>query len=126
MTPTFAEVSKSHYIVLTTFTKDGRPKPTAVGAAADGDRLLVHTEEDTWKVKRIRNTSRVTVAVCDIRGRQKGEPVEAVAKVLDKAQTADVQRAVTKQYGLFGRLFDLYLKLSGVDKKSIGIELTAA
>jgi PPOX class probable F420-dependent enzyme len=126
MTPTFAEVSKARYIMLTTFTKDGRPKPTAVGAAADGDRLLVHTEEDTWKVKRIRNTPRVTVAACDMRGRPKGEPVEAVAKVLDKAETADVQRAITKRYGPFGRLFDLYFKLSGVDKKSIGIELKAA
>ena len=126
MTPTFAEVSKARYVLLTTFTKDGRPKPTAVSVAPDGDRLLVHTEEDTWKVKRIRNTSRVTVAVCDMRGRPKGEPVDAVAKVLDKAETADVQRAITKRYGPFGRLFDIYLKLSGVDKKSIGVEIKAA
>jgi PPOX class probable F420-dependent enzyme len=125
MAPTFAEVSKARYILLTTFTKDGRPKPTAVGAAPDGDRLLVHTEEDSWKVTRIRNTPRVTVAVCDMRGRPKGEPVEAVAKVLDKAEAADVQRAITKRYGLFGRLFDVYLKLSGVDKKSVGIEIKA-
>jgi PPOX class probable F420-dependent enzyme len=126
MAPTFAEVSKARYILLTTFTKDGRPKPTAVGAAPDGDRLLVHTEEDSWKVTRIRNTPRVTVAVCDMRGRPKGEPVEAVAKVLDKAEAADVQRAITKRYGLFGRLFDVYLKLSGVDKKSVGVEIKAA
>jgi PPOX class probable F420-dependent enzyme len=66
------------------------------------------------------------VAACDIRGRPKGEPVEAVAKVLDKAEAADVQRAITKRYGLFGRLFDLHLKLSGVDNKGVGIELKAA
>jgi uncharacterized protein len=126
MAPTFAEVSKARYILLTTFTQDGRPKPTAVSVAPDGDRLLVHTEEDSWKVKRIRNTPRVTVAVCDMRGRPKGEPVEAVAKVLDKAEAADVQRAITKRYGLLGPLFDAYLKLSGYAKKSIGIELKAA
>jgi uncharacterized protein len=126
MAPTFAEVSKARYILLTTFTKDGRPKATAVSVAPDGDRLLVHTEEDSWKVKRIRNTPRVTVAVCDMRGRPKGEPVEAVAKVLDKAEAADVQRAITKRYGLLGPLFDAYLKLSGYAKKSIGIELKAA
>jgi|SRR3954467_1317704 len=125
MAPTFAEVSKARYILLTTFTKDGRPKQTAVSVAPDGDRLLVHTEEDSWKVKRIRNTPRVTVAVCDMRGRPKGEPVEAVAKVLDKAEAADVQRAITKRYGLLGPLFDAYLKLSGYAKKSIGIELKA-
>ena len=79
MAPTFAEVSTARYVLLTTFTKDGRPKPTAVWAGPDGDRLLVHTEEDSWKVKRIRNTARVTVGVCDMRGRPKGEPVEAGA-----------------------------------------------
>ncbi|MDT5399281.1 MAG: hypothetical protein QOK33_2512 [Mycobacterium sp.] len=36
-----------------------------------------------------------------------------------------MQRAITKRYGPIGRLFDLYLKLSGVDKKSVGIELKA-
>ncbi len=30
MAPTFDEVAKAKYILLTTFTKDGRPKPTAV------------------------------------------------------------------------------------------------
>jgi hypothetical protein len=42
-----------------------------------------------------------------------------------KAETADVQRAITKRYGPRGRLFDLYLKLRGVDKKSVGIEIQA-
>ena len=46
MAPTFAEVSEAKYLLLTTFTKDGRPKPTAVWAAPDDDRLLVITEED--------------------------------------------------------------------------------
>jgi uncharacterized protein len=32
-TPTFDEVAKARYILLTTFTKDGKPKPTAIWAA---------------------------------------------------------------------------------------------
>lgn len=59
MTPTFADLAKAQYILLTTFTKDGRPKPVPVWAALDkdrGDRLLVITEGKSWKVKRIRNT----------------------------------------------------------------------
>ena len=39
MPVTFAEVAKSEYILLTTFTKDGRPKPTAIWAAPSGDGL---------------------------------------------------------------------------------------
>ena len=126
MADNFDNVANSKYLLLTTFTKDGRPKPTPVWGVADGDKLLVITDDSSWKTKRIRNTPRVTVAVCDMRGRPKGEPVEAVAKVLDKAEAADVQRAITKRYGLLVPLFDAYLKLSGYAKKSIGIELKAA
>jgi len=37
---------------LTTFTKGGRPKPTAIWGVPDGDRLLVITDDGSWKVKR--------------------------------------------------------------------------
>ena len=76
---TFADVAKSEYILLTTFTKDGRPKPTAIWAAPNGDGLVVITQEKSWKVKRIRNTPRVTIAECDRGGNPKGEAVEATA-----------------------------------------------
>ena len=33
MAPTFDDVSKSKYLLLTTFTKDGRPKPTPSGGS---------------------------------------------------------------------------------------------
>jgi len=124
--PTFDEIAKAKYLLLTTFTKDGKPKPTAIWAAPDGDRLLVMTEEDSWKAKRIRNTSRVTLAICDARGNTKSEPIEAVGKVLDKSEAPNVIRAVTKRYGILGWLFGIYMKVRGVDKKSVGIELKAA
>ncbi|WP_319452132.1 MULTISPECIES: PPOX class F420-dependent oxidoreductase [unclassified Mycobacterium] len=126
MALTFGDVAKAKYVLLTTFTKDGRPKPSAIWAAPDGDRLLVMTEEDSWKVKRIRNTPRVTVAVCDMRGNPKSEPVDAVATILDKSESADVQRAVVKRYGVVGWAFGLYMKLRGLDAKSVGLELKAA
>jgi PPOX class probable F420-dependent enzyme len=124
--PTFAEIAAARYILLTTFTKDGKPKPTAIWAAPDGDRLLVMTEEDAWKVKRIRNTPRVTLAICDARGKPKSESIEASARVLDKSEAVAVQRAVNKRYGLLGWLFSVYMKVRGLDKKSVGVELKAA
>ena len=102
MAPTFAEIAKARYILLTTFTKDGKPKPTAIWAAPDGDRLLVMTEEDSWKVKRIRNTPRVTLAICDARGKPKSDSIEAVARVLDKSEAPAVVRAVPRDTGSSG------------------------
>ena len=123
MAPTFDEVARSQYVSLTTFTKDGRPKPTPIWLAPDGDRALVITGRDSWKVKRIRNTPRVTIAKCDARGTVKGEAVQATASLLDPSHNDEVYRAITKRYGLMGRGFALFSKLRGGNKNNIGIEL---
>src|ERR1700757_464400 len=126
MPPTFAEVTKARYVLLTTFTKDGRPKPTPIWVAPDGDRLLVITEEDSWKVKRIRNTPRVTLAVCDLRGNPKSEAVEATATILDKSENENVYRAIGRRYGIVGKVFNIFSKLRGGAQKNVGLELKAA
>jgi PPOX class probable F420-dependent enzyme len=126
MPVTFAEVAKAEYILLTTFTKDGRPKPTAIWAAPQGDRLIAITQEGSWKVKRIRNTPRVTIAECDRGGKPKGEAVEAVAAVLDKSANGATYDALGKRYGLIGKTFNVFSKLRGGMTKNVTIELTAA
>jgi PPOX class probable F420-dependent enzyme len=126
VTPTFADLAKAQYILLTTFTKDGRPKPVPLWAAADGERLLVITQESSWKVKRIRNTPRVTLAVCDMRGRPKSEAVEGTAAILDKSQTAAVYDAIGKRYGIVGKVFNLFSKLRGGMENNVGLELRVA
>ncbi|WP_454790616.1 PPOX class F420-dependent oxidoreductase [Mycolicibacterium lutetiense] len=126
MALTFADVAKANYVLLTTFTKDGRPKPTAIWAVPDGDRLLVITEADSWKVKRIRNTPRVTVAACDVRGNPKSEPVEAQAVVLDQARNGEIYDGIGKRYGLIGKGFNFFSKLRGGMHRNVGLELRAA
>jgi uncharacterized protein len=123
---TLTDVAKAQYVLLTTFTKDGRSKPTPVWAVADGDRLLVITGEKSWKVKRIRNTSSVTLAVCDMRGRPKTEAIKATATILDKSQTGAVYDAIGRKYGLVGRLFNIFSKLRGGMHNNIGLELRTA
>ncbi|MDV3129629.1 PPOX class F420-dependent oxidoreductase [Mycobacterium sp. 21AC1] len=126
MAPTFADVAKARYVLLTTFTKDGRPKPTAIWAAPDGERLLVITVGDAWKVKRIRNTPRVTIAACDVRGNPKSEPVEATAAILDKSHNGAIYDAIGKRYGLVGKAFNFFSKLRGGMQNNVGLELRAA
>lgn len=125
MAPTFPDIAEARYILLTTFTKDGRPKPTPIWAAPDGERLLVITADSSWKVKRIRNTPRVTIAACDMRGRPKSEAVQATAAVLDRSHTAAVYDAISKRYGLIGWAFTVFSKLRGGMNNNIGLELKA-
>lgn len=125
MPTTFADVATSEYILLTTFTKDGRPKPTAIWAAPAGDRLVVITQEQSWKVKRIRNTPRVTIAPCDRRGNPKGEAVEATAAILDKSANGATYAAIGKRYGVLGKTFNFFSKVRGGLEKNVTIELKA-
>lgn len=126
MAVTFDEVSKAQYVLLTTFTKDGRPKPTPIWIARDGDRALVITEKNSWKVKRIRNTPRVTLAICDMKGRVKSDTVEAVATVLPESETETVYQAINQRYWIVGRIFNFFSKLRGGAKRTVGLEIRAA
>lgn len=126
MVASFSDIAGSEYILLTTFTKDGRPKPTAIWAIAEGDRLIAITGEQSWKVKRIRNTPRITIAECDRSGKPKGEAVEATAAILDKAVNGHTYDAISKRYGLLGKTFSLFSKLRGGMEKNVTIELRAA
>jgi uncharacterized protein len=124
--PTFQDVAKAQYVLLTTFTKDGRPKPTPIWAANDGGRLLMITQRKSWKVKRIRNTPRVTLAICDMSGHPKSEAIEAAATILDASQTGLVYDAIGREYGIVGKVFNAFSKLRGGMQNNVGLEVRAA
>jgi uncharacterized protein len=129
VTPTFADLAKSQYLLLTTFTKDGRPKPTPIWAALDeerGDRLLVITQANSWKVKRIRNTPRVTLATCTMRGQPTSEAVEGAATILDTSRTGAIYDAIGRRYGIVGKVFNVVSKLRGGMRNNVGLELRLA
>ncbi|MEE4495165.1 PPOX class F420-dependent oxidoreductase [Streptomyces sp. NPDC050529] len=94
------DFARSEYVSLTTYRKDGTPVATPVWAAADGDQLFVWTKSDSWKVKRLRNDSRVRVTVCDVRGRiAEGAPsAEGTGRLLDERGTAAVRRVIGRKY----------------------------
>ncbi|WP_199513388.1 PPOX class F420-dependent oxidoreductase [Nucisporomicrobium flavum] len=98
------QLGSEKYVLLTTFRKTGKAVPTPVWAVPDGDGLAVWTTNDAGKLKRIRNSPRVTVAPCDVRGNPKGDEVEAAARIGDAADLARVREALKRKYGLPGRL----------------------
>jgi PPOX class probable F420-dependent enzyme len=98
---------------LTTFRKNGQPVPTPVWFVQAGDQLFVLTLPTAGKVKRLRHTTRVTVAPCDARGKLLGEAVEAQARILNKEEGMAANAALTGKYGLIKRLFDLMGMLRG-------------
>jgi PPOX class probable F420-dependent enzyme len=96
-------LGQSKYIRLTTFRRDGTPVPTPVWQVRDGDRLLVITDGTTGKVKRLRHTPRVLIAVSDQRGRVKPgvQDVEGTAEMITDVPELDRLAVLLKnKYGL--------------------------
>ncbi|MET7643608.1 PPOX class F420-dependent oxidoreductase [Streptomyces sp. NPDC005426] len=94
------DFARSEYVSLTTYRKDGTPVATPVWAAVEGNELFVWTKSDSWKVKRLRNDSRVRVTVCDVRGRiAEGAPsAEGTGRLLDEQGTNGARRAIARKY----------------------------
>lgn len=116
-----ADLADSEYVLLTTYRRDGTPRPTPVWAALDGDALVVTTTESTWKVRRVRARPRVTVAACDVRGHPRGAPVEGVAVVVGAEHMPRVDRALLAKYGWKMRLTQLLGRLGRSRAARVGI-----
>ncbi|MEM9037748.1 MAG: PPOX class F420-dependent oxidoreductase [Actinomycetota bacterium] len=100
-----SELDEAKYLSLTTFTRDGAPKPAPLWFVGSGGRYQMTTDADAWKVKRIRNTPDVWLEVCDIRGEvaQAATRFEARAELTDDAGSARIDDAVMARYGLAGK-----------------------
>ena len=100
-------LGQSKYIRLTTFRRDGTPVPTPVWQVRDGDRLLVITTGTTGKVKRLRHTPRVLIAVCDQRGRVKSgvQDVEGTAEMI--TDVPELDRLVVLLKNKYGFMYTL-------------------
>jgi PPOX class probable F420-dependent enzyme len=105
-----SDLASEPFISLTTFRRDGTPASTPVWVAGDDGRLLVHSDADTWKVKRIHRDSHVRVASCGATGQVRGEAFEGEAMIL--ADTSLVEALEARKYGLVYRAIALFRTLS--------------
>ena len=96
------EIGRSKYVSLTTYRKDGTAVATPVWHVVSDGELIVVSEADAWKVKRIRNNSHVVVTVCGLRGKiVPGAPsAEGTARLLDEAGTETVRKLLARKYVL--------------------------
>ena len=120
------EIGRSRYVSLTTYRKDGTGVATPVWHVLSGGELLIVSDADAWKVKRIRNNSHVVVTVCDFRGKiAPGAPsAEGTARLLDEADTETGRALLARKYVL-SRLGNWFAKILHLRRRPvIGIMVT--
>lgn len=121
---TLTQLGAAQYIALETYKKNGQAVATPVWVTQEASKLYVITEGDSGKVKRIRNNSQVRVAKSDMRGKVEGEWVSATAHVLtDAAAVTQQGKRLAAKYGLFYRLFNIYLTIMQRKRTSVVIEI---
>jgi PPOX class probable F420-dependent enzyme len=111
------------YINLETYRKNGNAIATPVWFAEDGAVLYIYSLADAGKVKRIRNNPRVRVAICDMRGKLKGEWVDGRARILLGDEVDKGQRLLDKKYGLIKKIGNVFSKLMKRERAGIAIEV---
>lgn len=85
------------FVSLTTFRRDGTPVPTPVWCAGEHGLLLVFTEANSGKVKRIRHDPHVLVAPCTARGKPLGPAVDGNATL--RGETTRAETLLAAKYG---------------------------
>ena len=121
-----SDIARSRYVSLTTFRRDGSPVATPVWHVVNGDELLIISDAAAGKVKRIRNSGRVIVTVCDFRGRTTpgAANAEGTARLLDETATAAGRTLLARKY-LMSRLGNGFARLLRLRRPPvIGIAVT--
>ncbi|PHV65159.1 PPOX class F420-dependent oxidoreductase [Williamsia muralis] len=127
MATPFGQAGTAKYVQLTTFRKDGTPVSSPLWAALDGDKLLMWTVTDSWKVKRLRRNPAVVVQACDVRGKQTyGDPVSGTAQILDTPGSDHARDVVQKKYGLLGWVTVKGSLLRRGKKGTVGLAISAS
>ena len=91
-----AALSTEPFVSITTFRRDGTPVSVPVWCATDNGALLVFSEADSWKVRRIRRNGHVRIAPCSAQGRPRGPAVDADASLVE--DTKRVQALLARKY----------------------------
>lgn len=130
MTEEFRALADEKFVSLTTFKRDGDGVAAPVWLVADGDRLVVWTPADSWKVKRLRRDPRVTLVPCGRRGRVSdgAVPIEGTAEVVDDPMVVSrIEAALKRKYGFQYHVVTLIERIAARgNKERVVIPITAA
>jgi uncharacterized protein len=112
------------YVSLATFRRNGIEVKTPVWIAEAQGRCYVFSAGDAGKVKRIRATTRVRLAACDLRGNVRSEWIDGEARIVSEPTVvAAALQALRAKYGVQMRFTDFFAKLSGRFGKRAYIEI---
>jgi PPOX class probable F420-dependent enzyme len=122
-TNSLTQFANQKYLNIETYRKTGKPATTPVWFAEENGTLYMYSLANAGKVKRIRNNPKVRIVPCDVRGKPKGEWVEAKARILDERGAAWGHKLLNDKYGWVKRIGDAFSKLRKRQRVVIAIDI---
>jgi uncharacterized protein len=126
----FSPFEGHKYLSLETFKKSGEGVRTPIWFAADfaglnsnSATLYVYTIDNTGKVKRIRNSARVRIAPCNMRGKILGEWIDAKAEIAAGKEAARGMRLLNKKYFPLKQILGFFALFSRGERIVISLRL---
>ncbi|WP_037160190.1 PPOX class F420-dependent oxidoreductase [Rhodococcoides fascians] len=106
MTASFLALGDQPFVSLTTFRRSGEPVSTPVWIGRDRDELIVLTPTDSGKVKRIRNSGRVELRLCNRRGKVPDDVVThaGTARIVTDEPARRATELIRQKYGVEFRI----------------------
>ena len=91
------DLVSAKYVSFATFRKSGVQVATPVWCAEADGSYYIFSAADSGKVKRLRNSSRAQLAVCDLRGKLLGSWYDADAELIDNEPEVKQALAALRQ-----------------------------
>jgi uncharacterized protein len=117
------EIDSARYVSFVSYKKDGSPVATPVWIVPFEGGYAFTSAPEAYKIRRIRNDARATLAICDMRGKvpHDAKVYLGSAVVLDPKSTQQVEDLINKKYWIGTKL----LTLMSLVKKILGKGATA-
>ena len=101
----FASLAPAKHVLLTTFTREGKPVATSVRVVVDGDLAYFQTRHPTGQSRRLRHGGWVQVAPCSVLGLIRyGLPLDATARLLAGAEVSTAAAKLAGRYPVRRRI----------------------
>lgn len=118
-----AQFANQKYLNLESYRRNGQGVRTPLWFVEDNGALYFYTVADSYKVKRLGANPRVRVVPCDMRGKVKGEWVDATARRLDAEESRRANELLDRKYGWAKRLINFLSKIRGRERAAFAIRL---
>jgi len=119
-----AAFDRERYMSLATFRRTGAEVRTPVWFVAVDGKIYLFTAGESGKVKRLRRSPRVRVALSDMRGAVRGVWWDAAARIVTEPGSIErAHAALRAKYGWQMWLGDQLSRLTGRIRRRVWIEI---